>query len=89
MHIATLLSMVSVTLPNIGFWAFNSLSADTPRFTVTATGVKLDVDCSTKIVLKLKLMSILYKIFKNTAFIMFLGMLEVIKFEWANVWTVF
>ena len=44
MHIATLLSMVSVTLPNISFWAFNSLSAETPRFTVTATGVMFDVD---------------------------------------------
>ena len=35
--------MVPVTLPNIGFCAFNSLSKDAPEFRVTATGVVLDV----------------------------------------------
>ena len=42
-RIATRLSMVPVTLPNIGFCAFNSLSKDAPEFRVTATGVVLDV----------------------------------------------
>ena len=79
--------MVSVTLPNTGFWAFNSLSADTPGFfRVTATCLVLDVDRSTKMVSKLKLMSVPYRIFKNTAFTMFSGALEVAKSEWANDW---
>ena len=79
-----------VTLPNTGFCAFNSLSADTPGFRVTATGVVLDIDRSTKIVKKLKLTGVPYKIFKNTAFIkdMFSSALEVAKFEGANVRTV-
>jgi ribosome biogenesis protein BMS1 len=79
-----------VTLPNTGFCAFNSLSAETPGFRVSATGVVLDVDRSTKIVKKLKLTGVPYKIFKNTAFIkdMFSSALEVAKFEGANVRTV-
>jgi len=79
-----------VTLPNTGFCAFNSLSADTPGFRVTATGVVLDIDRSTKIVKKIKLTGVPYKIFKNTAFVkdMFSSALEVAKFEGANVRTV-
>ena len=79
-----------VTLPNTGFCAFNSLSAETPGFRVTASGVVLDVDRSTKIVKKLKLTGVPYKIFKNTAFVkdMFSSALEVAKFEGANVRTV-
>ncbi|KAF8802091.1 GTP binding protein [Phlegmacium glaucopus] len=79
-----------ITLPNTGFCAFNSLSGDTPGFRVTATGVVLDIDRSTKIVKKIKLTGIPYKIFKNTAFIkdMFSSALEVAKFEGANVRTV-
>ena len=79
-----------VTLPNTGFCAFNTLSADTPGFRVTATGVVLDIDRSAKIVKKLKLTGVPYKIFKNTAFIkdMFSSALEVAKFEGANVRTV-
>jgi ribosome biogenesis protein BMS1 len=53
--------MGPVTLPNTGFCAFKSLSTDTPRFRVTATGVLLDVDRSTKIVKKLKLTGVPYK----------------------------
>ena len=66
---------------------FDLLSADTPRLRVTATGVMLDVDRSTKTAKKLKLMAVPYKILKNTAFIkdMLSGALEVTKFEGVNV----
>jgi ribosome biogenesis protein BMS1 len=79
-----------VALPNTGFCAFNTLSADTPAFRVAATGVVLDIDRSAKIVKKLKLTGVPYKIFKNTAFVkdMFNSALEVAKFEGANIRTV-
>ncbi|KAI0345907.1 DUF663-domain-containing protein [Trametopsis cervina] len=79
-----------VALPNTGFCAFNSLSGEVSGFRVSATGVVLDVDRSTKIVKKLKLTGVPYKIFKNTAFIkdMFNSALEVAKFEGANIRTV-
>lgn len=79
-----------VTLPNNGFCAFNSLSGDTPGFRISATGVVLDIDHSTKIVKKIKLTGLPFKIFKNTAFVkdMFTTALEVAKFEGANVRTV-
>ncbi|EKM51560.1 uncharacterized protein PHACADRAFT_150036 [Phanerochaete carnosa HHB-10118-sp] len=79
-----------VALPNTGFCAFNSLAGDAAGFRVSATGVVLDIDRSTKIVKKLKLTGVPYKIFKNTAFIkdMFSSALEVAKFEGANIRTV-
>jgi ribosome biogenesis protein BMS1 len=79
-----------VSLPNTGFCTFNSLMEDTPGFRVSATGVVLDIDRSVKIVKKLKLTGVPYKIFKNTAFIkdIFNSALEVAKFEGANVKTV-
>ncbi|KAF8170348.1 GTP binding protein [Pholiota molesta] len=79
-----------VALPNTGFCAFNTLGADQPGFRVSATGVVLDIDRSAKIVKKIKLTGVPYKIFKNTAFIkdMFGSALEVAKFEGANVRTV-
>ena len=79
-----------VSLPNTGFCAFNSLTPESKGFRVSATGVVLDIDCSVKIVKKLKLTGVPYKIFKNTAFIkdMFTSALEVAKFEGANVRTV-
>ncbi|KAF8895142.1 hypothetical protein BD779DRAFT_1608832 [Infundibulicybe gibba] len=79
-----------VSLPNTGFCAFNSLLGETPGFRVTATGVVLDIDRSVKIVKKIKLTGVPYKIFKNTAFVkeMFTSALEVAKFEGANVRTV-
>ncbi|KAF8579811.1 DUF663-domain-containing protein [Ramaria rubella] len=79
-----------VALPNTGFCAFNTLGGDTAAFRVSATGVVLDVDRSTKIVKKLKLTGVPYKIFKNTAFVkdMFTSALEVAKFEGANIRTV-
>ncbi|KAI8986242.1 hypothetical protein BD414DRAFT_488090 [Trametes punicea] len=77
-------------IPNTGFCAFNALGRDTPGFRVSATGVVLDIDRSTRIVKKLKLTGVPFKIFKNTAFIkdMFSSALEVAKFEGANIRTV-
>ncbi|KIO02758.1 hypothetical protein M404DRAFT_643944 [Pisolithus tinctorius Marx 270] len=79
-----------VSLPNTGFCAFNSFDGETSMFRVSATGVVLDVDRSTKIVKKLKLTGVPFKIFKNTAFIkdMFNSALEVAKFEGAHIRTV-
>jgi len=79
-----------IATPNTGFCAFNSLAGDSSGFRVSATGVVLDVDRSVKIVKKLKLTGVPYKIFKNTAFIkdMFNTALEVAKFEGANIRTV-
>lgn len=79
-----------VSAPNTGFCAFNSLDGDVPGFRVSATGVLLDVDRTTKIVKKLKLTGTPYKVFKNTAFVkdMFNSALEVAKFEGANIRTV-
>lgn len=79
-----------VALPNTGFCTFSTLSGETAGFRVAATGVVLDVDRSTKIVKKLKLTGVPFKIFKNTAFVkdMFTSALEVAKFEGANIRTV-
>ena len=79
-----------IAAPNTGFCAFNSLSGQISGFRVSATGVVLDIDRSAKIVKKLKLTGVPYKIFKNTAFIrdMFNTALEVAKFEGANIRTV-
>ncbi|KAF8595216.1 DUF663-domain-containing protein [Ceratobasidium sp. AG-I] len=79
-----------ISLPGTGFCAFNSLDSHVPGFRVSASGVVLDVDRTTKIVKKLKLTGTPYKVFKNTAFIrdMFSSALEVVKFEGANVRTV-
>nr|VWP00954.1 MDR efflux pump ABC3 [Ganoderma boninense] len=77
-------------VPNTGFCAFNALGRDAPGFRVSATGVVLDIDRSVRIVKKLKLTGVPFKIFKNTAFIkdMFNSALEVAKFEGANIRTV-
>jgi ribosome biogenesis protein BMS1 len=79
-----------VSSPNVGLCAFNSLSNAKPTFRISATGVVVDVDGSSKIVKKLKLTGAPYKVFKNTAFIkdMFNSSLEVAKFEGAHLRTV-
>ncbi|XP_075253086.1 ribosome biogenesis protein BMS1 homolog [Convolutriloba macropyga] len=67
-----------------------NLARDTPHFRVTATGTVLDLDKSTNIVKKLKLVGYPAKIFKNSAFIkgMFNSALEVSRFIGANIRTV-
>jgi ribosome biogenesis protein BMS1 len=79
-----------ISAPNTGFCAFNSLEDSGSAFRIAATGVVLDIDRSVKIVKKLKLTGVPYKIFKNTAFVkdMFSSALEVAKFEGANLRTV-
>ena len=79
-----------ISAPNTGFCAFNSLEDSVSAFRIAATGVVLDIDRSVKIVKKLKLTGVPYKIFKNTAFVkdMFSSALEVAKFEGANLRTV-
>jgi ribosome biogenesis protein BMS1 len=78
-----------VALPNTGFCSFNSLHEES-SFRVSATGVVLDIERSAKIVKKLKLTGVPYKIFKNTAFVkdMFNSALEAAKFEGATIRTV-
>ena len=78
------------TLPNTGFCAFTALHGATAAFRIAATGVVLDIDRTARIVKKLKLTGIPYKIFRNTAFVrdMFTSALEVAKFEGANIRTV-
>jgi ribosome biogenesis protein BMS1 len=79
-----------ISAPNTGFCAFNSLEDGSTAFRIAATGVVLNIDRSVKIVKKLKLTGVPYKIFKNTAFVkdMFSSALEVAKFEGANLRTV-
>ncbi|KAG6844375.1 hypothetical protein H0H87_007367 [Tephrocybe sp. NHM501043] len=79
-----------ISLPNTGFCAFNSLDGSAPGFRISATGVVLNIDRSVKIVKKIKLTGVPYKIYKNTAFVkdMFSSALEVVKFEGANIKTV-
>ena len=74
-RIPTLLSMVSVTLPNTGFCASNSLPL-----------LVLDVDRSTKFI---KLTGCTIQDFQEYGFYLFFpGTLEVAKFEGTNVQTV-
>ncbi|KAG9042694.1 Glycoside hydrolase 2 (Mannanase, beta-galactosidase) [Tulasnella sp. UAMH 9824] len=79
-----------ISTPNTGFCAFNSLGDKTAAFRISASGVVLDIDRTSKIVKKLKLTGVPYKVFKNTAFVkeMFTTSLEVAKFEGANIRTV-
>lgn len=65
-------------------------SDTTGAFRIAATGIVEEIDSSTEIVKKLKLVGYPYKVFRNTAFIkdMFASALEVAKFEGAQIKTV-
>ena len=70
--------------------AIQRLTGNIPGFRIAATGVVLELDASSKIVKKLKLVGTPSKIYKNTAFIsgMFNSDLEVSRFEGASIRTV-
>jgi ribosome biogenesis protein BMS1 len=76
--------------PNTGVLAIQRLTGNLPGFRIAATGVVLELDASSKIVKKLKLVGTPSKIYKNTAFIsgMFNSDLEVSRFEGASIRTV-
>eukprot|EP00467_Chlorarachnion_reptans_P021670 CAMPEP_0114511848 /NCGR_PEP_ID=MMETSP0109-20121206/14635_1 /TAXON_ID=29199 /ORGANISM="Chlorarachnion reptans, Strain CCCM449" /LENGTH=1201 /DNA_ID=CAMNT_0001691441 /DNA_START=230 /DNA_END=3835 /DNA_ORIENTATION=+ len=80
-----------LTMPNIGFCAFQRAKEDTQAsFRICATGVVLEQGKSFQIVKKLKLTGTPYKIHRNTAFIrgMFSSALEASKFIGASIKTV-
>merc|ERR1711981_1496225 len=81
-----------VTPQGTGFLAVPSVSDEVKQtnFRISATGVVLEMDKSTKVMKKLKLTGEPYKIFKKTAFVkgMFNSSLEVAKFEKAAIRTV-
>lgn len=84
-----------ITPQNTGFLAVQSVQQNTEEmrrlgFRIAATGCVTEVDKSTQIMKKLKLVGTPYKIFKKSAFIkgMFTSNLEVAKFEGAKIKTV-
>lgn len=84
-----------LTPQNTGFLAVQTVQQNTDElrklgFRIAATGCVTEVDKSTQIMKKLKLVGTPYKIFKKSAFIkgMFTTNLEVAKFEGAKIKTV-
>ncbi|KAJ6642147.1 Ribosome biogenesis protein BMS1 like, partial [Pseudolycoriella hygida] len=84
-----------ITPQNTGFLAVQTVQHNTDEmrrlgFRIAATGCVTEVDKSTQILKKLKLVGTPYKIYKKSAFIkgMFTSDLEVAKFEGAKVKTV-
>ncbi|XP_001605043.2 ribosome biogenesis protein BMS1 homolog [Nasonia vitripennis] len=79
-----------ITPQNTGVLAVQDVSKREPGFRIAATGTIVELDKSTKVVKKLKLTGVPYKIYKKTAFIkdMFTSALEVAKFEGAKIKTV-
>lgn len=79
-----------LTPQHTGLCAFRSITENISGFRIGATGVVLESDKSVKLVKKLKLTGVPYKIHKNTAFIknMFSSSIEIAKFEGAALRTV-
>lgn len=84
-----------ITPQNTGFLAVQSVHQNTDDmrrlgFRIAATGCVTEIDKTTQIMKKLKLVGTPYKIFKKSAFIkgMFSSNLEVAKFEGAKIKTV-
>lgn len=82
-----------ITPQNTGFLAIQSVPKDTTKrigFRIAATGCVTEMDKSTQIMKKLKLVGTPFKIYKKTAFVkgMFNSTLEVAKFEGAKIKTV-
>ncbi|XP_063232046.1 ribosome biogenesis protein BMS1 homolog [Bacillus rossius redtenbacheri] len=79
-----------ITPQGTGVLALQDIATRQPGFRVAATGAVVELDKSTHVTKKLKLVGAPYKIFKKTAFVkdMFSSALEVAKFEGARVRTV-
>ena len=78
-------------MPIVNLWDLpHCFSLHQAEFRIAATGVVLELDKSSAIMKKLKLIGTPHKIFKNTAFIkgMFNSALECVKFEGASIRTV-
>jgi ribosome biogenesis protein BMS1 len=76
--------------PNTGILAFQTTSSKTTNFRISLTGTALELQASTGVVKKLKLVGHPTIVFKNTAFIegMFTSALEVSTFIGAKIKTV-
>lgn len=84
-----------ITPQNTGFLAVQTVQQNTEEmrrlgFRIAATGCVTEIDKSTQIMKKLKLVGLPFKIFKKSAFIkgMFNSTMEVAKFEGAKIKTV-
>lgn len=79
-----------ITPQGTGVLAVQDVSKVDRNFRIIATGTIVEIDKSSKIMKKLKLTGVPYKIYKKTAFIkdMFSTNLEVAKFEGAKIKTV-
>jgi ribosome biogenesis protein BMS1 len=73
--------------PNTGILEIQQLSGNIPGFQISVTGIVVELDVSSKVVKKLKLVGTPTKIFKNTAFIlgMFNNNLKASWFEGASI----
>lgn len=89
-YMISLLLYSPISLPSLKFHILSSVLVFQPDFRIAATGSVVELDKSTKIMKKLKLIGTPFKIYTKTAFIcdMFSSTLEVAKFEGAKLRTV-